>query len=89
MDWQTIDTAPKNEVVMTKIDDSHGVRNEQTLKLHDSLWFYPDDSVYVYYRPTHWRPLTDKERSKEEADLIEKVEQAQDKLEQFRGRSKG
>lgn len=86
MDWKIIDTAPKNEVVMTKIDDSRGIRNEQALKLHNDLWFYPDDSMYVYYRPTHWRPLTDKGCSKEEADLIKKVEQAQDKLEQFRAR---
>lgn len=44
-------------VVDTKIDNAQGVRNEQPLKLHKGgrLWFFPDDSMYVYYEPTHWR----------------------------------
>lgn len=29
--WQPIETAPENEVVMTKIDDAGGVRNEAKL----------------------------------------------------------
>lgn len=47
-------------VVMTKIDDEKGVRNETTLKLggrHGNLWFHPDGSMYVYYTPTHWHPI--------------------------------
>jgi hypothetical protein len=50
-------------VVETKIDDAGGVRNVQTLKRYQrepttrSLWFVPDGSMYVYYTPTHWRPL--------------------------------
>ena len=54
-DWMPIASAPKDTVVMTKIDDEKGVRNEQTLKLIGRLWFYPDGSMYVYYTPTHWR----------------------------------
>ena len=54
-DWKPIETAPENEVVMTKIDDKDGVRNEQRLKRQGNLWFFPDMSMYVYYRPTHWR----------------------------------
>jgi hypothetical protein len=47
------------EVVETKIDDHAGVRNVQTLKLWAArLWGFPDDSMYVYYAPTHWRPLS-------------------------------
>jgi hypothetical protein len=47
---------PQNgEVVDTKIDDAQGCRNEQPLKRHNALWFYPDGSMYVYYSPTHWR----------------------------------
>lgn len=42
-------------VVETKIDDSYGVRNEQTLKRMGRLWFFADGSMYVYYTPTHWR----------------------------------
>jgi hypothetical protein len=46
---------PEGVVVNTKIDDSKGVRNVQTLKRKANLWFYPDDSMYVYYTPTHWQ----------------------------------
>jgi hypothetical protein len=23
------------------------------------MWWFPDGSMYVYYTPTHWKPLTD------------------------------
>lgn len=64
-EWQTIDTAPLDVVVDTKIDDGHGPRNEQPLiQLRRSpesrpLWFFPDRSMYVYYTPTHWRERTE------------------------------
>lgn len=45
----------KGEVVMTKIDDADGLRNEQPLKRDGNLWFFPDGSMYVYYTPTHWK----------------------------------
>lgn len=47
-------------VVMTKIDDEHGPRNEQRLKRggnNGRLWFTPDTEMYVYYTPTHWRDI--------------------------------
>lgn len=47
----------QNKVVYTKIDDDKGIRNIQQLKRYNSLWFYPDGSMYVYYTPTHWQPL--------------------------------
>jgi hypothetical protein len=50
-------TAPNGVVVETKIDDEHGVRNEIRLIKQNSLWFFPDKSMYVYYAPTHWRPI--------------------------------
>lgn len=54
---------PKDgEVVHTKIDDEKGCRNEQLLKRQGNLWFFPDGSMYVYYRPTHWMPLSLQER---------------------------
>lgn len=56
-DWQSVETAPNDVEVMTKIDDADGVRNEQTLKRSGNLWFVPDGSMYVYYRPTHWKPV--------------------------------
>lgn len=51
-------TPPEEFVVETKIDDGRGVRNQANLKRRGSLWFLPDDSMYVYYRPTHWRRKT-------------------------------
>jgi hypothetical protein len=53
--WQPINTAPEGVVVETRIDDQHGPRNEQPLKLVNRLWWFPDGSMYVYYRPTHWK----------------------------------
>lgn len=44
-------------VVETKIDDEHGVRNEQMLKREGPRWFVPGGGMYVYYRPTHWRSI--------------------------------
>lgn len=52
--WQTIDSAPEGEIVMTRIDDGRGVRNEQPLIRQGRLWFVTDRSMYVYYTPTHW-----------------------------------
>jgi len=52
--WQEISTAPEREVVLTKIHDEHGERNEALLKRIGNLWFLPDGSMYVYYTPTHW-----------------------------------
>jgi hypothetical protein len=53
--WRPIATAPEDITVDTKIDDAAGVRNEQPLVRQGNLWFFPDRSMYVYYRPTHWR----------------------------------
>lgn len=45
--------------VMTKIDDGKGVRNEQPMYFLRGLWWIGEgrDAMYVYYNPTHWRPL--------------------------------
>jgi hypothetical protein len=56
-DWASISSAPEGIAVLTKIDDELGVRNIQPLVLVNRLWYYPDKSMYVYYRPTHWSPL--------------------------------
>jgi hypothetical protein len=56
MNWQPIKLAPVDEVVLTKIDDENGERNVQKLKRRGNLWFMPDDSMYVYYVPTHFVP---------------------------------
>lgn len=56
-EWQLITKdQPEDKIeVETKIDDAKGERNIQTLKRQGNLWFFPDDSMYVYYTPTHWR----------------------------------
>lgn len=56
--WHTIDTAPADELVMTRIDDAAGARNEQPMLRRGNLWFInPGEpgEMYVYYAPTHWR----------------------------------
>ena len=54
----TSETLPPNgKLVETKIDDAQGERNVAKLKRCNGLWFIPDGSMYVYYRPTHWRSL--------------------------------
>lgn len=52
----TANDPPEGQIVMTKIDDERGERNEQALKRKGRLWFLTDGSMYVYYTPTHWRP---------------------------------
>jgi hypothetical protein len=55
--WRRVADAwpPNGMVVDTKIDDEQGTRNEQPLRRDGLLWFVPDGSMYVYYKPTHWR----------------------------------
>ncbi len=64
-EWQPIATAPEGVEVMTKIDDGKGERNVQSLVKRtripgetQPLWWTPNGSMYVYYTPTHWRPLS-------------------------------
>jgi len=61
MEWiKLTDKRPaEGTIVNTKIDDSNGPRNHSKLKRIGTLWFVPDGSNYVYYKPTHWRPLFD------------------------------
>lgn len=55
--WRPIDSAPDSVEVETVISDDGGTRNEQRLVRKGRLWFVPDMSMYVYYTPTHWRPV--------------------------------
>ena len=57
-EWKSTatDPPPEHEVVETKIDDGHGLRNQTRLYRQGRLWFLADGSMYVYYTPTHWRP---------------------------------
>ena len=57
MEWiKTSEEKPREGVVVeTKIDDINGCRDEYPLKLACGLWWFPDDTMFVYYQPTHWR----------------------------------
>lgn len=57
VNWKPIESAPEGIELRTKIDDAHGIRNEQSLRRQGRLWWMPDGSMYVYYTPTHWAPL--------------------------------
>lgn len=46
---------PENVVVETKIHDEKYSRNETRLIRKGNLWFLPDNVIYVYYTPTHWK----------------------------------
>lgn len=63
-DWTHVEKAIPEDgrIVMTKLDDTRGCRNEQPLKLIKRLWYVPDEAIYVYYVPTHWRPLSASEK---------------------------
>ena len=56
-EWQHAQTAPEGKLVWTKIHDEDGPRNEAPLKRQGNLWFVANGEMYVYYTPTHWRPL--------------------------------
>lgn len=55
--WERCDDTlpPEGESVLTKIDDAKGVRNVQILRRYGRAWFA--DGKYIYYTPTHWRPI--------------------------------
>lgn len=66
-DWRPIETAPEDTEVWTKINDADGGRNVQTLVKRSRypyarpLWWFPDGGMYVYYQPTHWKPVENAE----------------------------
>jgi hypothetical protein len=55
---RTLDKLPQeNIIVETKILDIDGYRNKARLIFYKNLWWFEDKSMYVYYRPTHWRKI--------------------------------
>ena len=56
-EWQSAESAPEGIIVMTKLDDDRGSRNEGPLMRKGRLWWTPDGAMYVYYEPTHWKHL--------------------------------
>lgn len=57
-EWKPIETCPEGIEVMTRIDDEHGPRNEQKLARYGRMFFTDTTKrLYVYYAPTHWKPV--------------------------------
>ena len=56
--WLDAESAPEGEDVETAIIDDDGARMVQTLTRRGRLWFVPSGAMYVYYTPTHWRPVS-------------------------------
>jgi hypothetical protein len=73
VEWRSAATAPEHAVVMTKIDDDKGVRNEQALRRDGRMWWSPDGEMYMYYTPTHYRPLTESEDAEWRDKIMKKA----------------
>lgn len=50
---------PEHIPVETKIDDENGERNNCILMRYKNFWMFPENMMYVYYTPTHWRLFND------------------------------
>jgi hypothetical protein len=77
VDWmKTSEVLPDDGMVVnTKIHDEKGCRNEGPLKRRGNLWFVEDGSMYVYYRPTHWRPADQQARAERLRKRLEGMDQ--------------
>lgn len=59
-EWQPVETAPEGVLVDTVIREGRVDRNHKKLARFGHMWFVDERrSSYEYYRPTHWRPLTE------------------------------
>lgn len=73
--------APDGVIVMTK--NSSG--DESPLKRKGNLWFLTDDSMYVYYVPSEWRHMTDRETDFEKVRLHKKAATKEKEADRLRG----
>jgi hypothetical protein len=55
--WRTIDSAPENVVIWTRISDDYDERNVAKRVRIGRMWFHPDRKMYIYYTPTHWQEV--------------------------------
>ncbi len=54
----TADRLPtQGEIVATKVVHDGKESMHARLRLVGALWFHATDDFYMYYDPTHWRPL--------------------------------
>lgn len=47
---------PEERVVVRAMDSSGAIH---TLKRINNLWFVPDGSMYVYFTPQFWQPISE------------------------------
>ena len=50
----------EGKIVQTCVVSNNGIHNEQPLIRKGNLWFHEDMGMYVYYNPSHWKPLDSK-----------------------------
>lgn len=50
-EWRSARNDPPLEGVVVQVQNNDGA----LLKRRGRLWFFPDDSMYVYYTPEYWR----------------------------------
>ncbi len=53
--WKPASEAPEGVVVETRVNDGEVTK----LKRRKRLWFVPDGTMYVYFTPTHYRPVAE------------------------------
>ncbi len=53
--WKPASEAPEGVVVETRVNDGEVTK----LKRRKRLWFVPDGTMYVYFTPTHYRPIAE------------------------------
>ena len=51
--WRSTESDPPPDGVVVQVKNNGGA----LLKRSGNLWFFPDESMYVYYWPEFWRPV--------------------------------
>jgi hypothetical protein len=51
--WLSVKLQPPPENEVVEVQNNGGAK----LKKRGNLWWFPDDSMYVYYIPEYWRPI--------------------------------
>jgi hypothetical protein len=54
-DWTRTDSRLPKDGELVQTMDSGG--HVQPLRRRGRLWFFADNSMYVYYTPTMWKPM--------------------------------
>lgn len=66
--WYDVESNPPESGTLVECTTPGG--DVRVLKRSGNMWFVPDGSVYVYFTPVKWRPLTEQERANLVGDMI-------------------